>query len=95
MDMEELDHLDEVTFVENITALLEAVAADEDGLIIDRDGKPLVALIPAELYDELASDRDNRLWQISKAHWRSQEPEKVRPVSRVVNSIRPNETTLP
>ena len=83
MDMADLDHIDEQTVVENIRVLLDAVGADEDGLIIDRDGVPLAALIPAPLYDELAEDRDNRLWQALK----KRDPNHVRPVTRALESI--------
>ena len=88
MDMEDLDHIDEAVVVKHIKALLEAVGADEDGLIIDRDGKPFAAFIAAELYEELASDRDNRIWQLSKAHWRTKEPPRVRPVTRALEVVR-------
>jgi len=88
MDMADLDHIGEQTVVEHFKALLDAVGDDEDGLIIDRDGEPLAALIPAALYDELASDRDNRLWQILK----KRDPRRVRPVTKVLDSIRSQRT---
>jgi prevent-host-death family protein len=64
MDPAELDVIDEATAVMHIKVLLDAVGADEDGLIVARDGAPLVAIIPAALYAELAETRENRLWQL-------------------------------
>ena len=83
MDMEDLDRIDELVALEHIKLLLDAVGADENGLIIDRGRKPLAALIPAELYDELASDRDNRIWQSLKRR----DPDHVRPVTRILEAI--------
>jgi hypothetical protein len=40
-------------------------------------------LISAALYDELAEDRDNRLWQALK----KRDPNHVRPVTRALESI--------
>ena len=33
MDMEELDHIDELVALEHIRSLLDAVGSDEDGII--------------------------------------------------------------
>jgi hypothetical protein len=52
MDPAELDVIDEATAVMHIKVLLDAV------------GAPLVAIIPAALYAELAETRENRLWQL-------------------------------
>ena len=84
MDIHLLDQIDEETAIDHIRALLVAVSEDEDGLVIARDGRPVAALIPADLYNELAEDRDNRIWQ----SLRRRDPGHVRPVTRAVESIR-------
>ena len=55
MDMADLDHVDEQTACRKRQGAPGSSGRDEDGLIIDRDGEPFAALIPAALYDELAA----------------------------------------